>query len=135
MTAAIDPAGTLAATGLTNPAFVQTCGVMIMLANGFILTAMLWGGALAFLIDRQIKPAAVTLVACAALAFFGLIHSVLPTGGSYLPWHLSSALPYHWTVAYGASAILVVLLGRTGAFRESGSRVIVGAERAVEVVG
>jgi adenine/guanine/hypoxanthine permease len=135
MTAAIDPAGTLAATGLANPAFVQTCGVMIMLANGFILTAMLWGGALAFLIDRQIKPAAVMLVACAALAFFGLIHSVLPTGGSYLPWRLSSPLPYHWAVAYGGLAVVLVLLGRTSAFRTSGSRVIVGAERGAEAAG
>src|SRR5262249_7578541 len=44
MSAALDPAGTLAATGLTNAAFIRTCAVMIMLANGFILTAMLWGG-------------------------------------------------------------------------------------------
>jgi hypothetical protein len=43
MSAAIDPGAALKATGLTNPAFVQTCGVMVMLANGFIITAMLWG--------------------------------------------------------------------------------------------
>ena len=41
------------ATGITNPDFISTCAVMILLAHGFILTAMLWGGAVAFLIDRQ----------------------------------------------------------------------------------
>ena len=52
LSAAIDPAGTLRATGLTNPDFISTCAVMIVLAHGFILTAMLWGGVV-FLIDRQ----------------------------------------------------------------------------------
>ena len=37
------------------------CGVMVLLAHGFILTAMLWGGAVAFLIDRRITAAAATL--------------------------------------------------------------------------
>ncbi len=37
MSAAIDPAGTMKATGLTNPDFISTVGVMVMLAHGFIL--------------------------------------------------------------------------------------------------
>ena len=64
MSAAIDPAGTMKATGLTNPDFISTVGVMVMLAHGFILTAMLWGGALAFLIDRRITAAATTFAVC-----------------------------------------------------------------------
>jgi len=111
MSAAIDPAGTMKATGLTNPDFISTCAVMIMLAHGFILTAMLWGGALAFLIDRRIMAAATTLTVCAVLSFFGFIHSITPTGGIYLPWTTGSTLPYHWTVAYFAFAILVATLG------------------------
>ena len=63
---------------------------MVLLAHGFILTAMLWGGAVAFLIDRRIAAAATTLAACAVLAFFGFIHSVMPTGGIYLPWTVGS---------------------------------------------
>lgn len=119
MSAAIDPVGTMQATGLTNPAFIQTTGVMIMLASGFILTAMLWGAAVAFLTDRQIAPASLALLACAVLSFFGVIHSVLPTGGIYLPWTLDSVLPYHWAVAYVALAGMILALGRTAAFRES----------------
>jgi AGZA family xanthine/uracil permease-like MFS transporter len=113
MRAAIDPQGTMQATGLTNPSFVQTSGVMIMLASGFILTAMLWGAAVAFMTDRKIGPAAAVLAVCAALAFFGFIHSVLPTGGIYLPWTIPSELPYHWAVAYLALATMILAL-RTG---------------------
>ena len=110
MSAAIDPAGTMRVTGLTNPDFISTCAVMIMLAHGFILTAMLWGGALAFLIDRRISAAATTLGVCAVLSFFGFIHSVTPSGGIYLPWTTGSTLPYHWTAAYLGFAVLVTAL-------------------------
>jgi AGZA family xanthine/uracil permease-like MFS transporter len=111
MSAAIDPAGTMKATGVMNPDFISTVGVMVLLAHGFILTAMLWGAAAAFLIDRRIKAAAVTLAVCAVLALFGLIHSVTPAGGVYLPWTVGSTLPYQWTAAYLAFAALILLLG------------------------
>ena len=119
MTAALDPAATAQATGIANLAFIRTCGVMIMLANGFILTALLWGSAVAFLIDRQIGRASLVLVACAALSFFGFIHSVLPSGGVYFPWTLSTPLPYHWAVGYVLLAGVIVAMARTRAFREA----------------
>ena len=93
MSAAIDPIGTMKATGITNPDFISTCAVMILLAHGFILTAMLWGGAVAFLIDRRVKAAATALLACSVLSFFGFIHSVTPTGGIYLPGVSSRRCP------------------------------------------
>ncbi len=109
--AAIDPVGTLKATGL--PAnFIETCGVMVLLAHGFILTAMLWGAALAFLIDRRIVACAVSLGACALLTLFGFIHSILPSGSLYLPWQTASTLPWEWAAAYSATAILILLLPR-----------------------
>jgi AGZA family xanthine/uracil permease-like MFS transporter len=117
MSAALDPAGTMQATGLTNPAFIQTVGVMIMLASGFIVTAMLWGAVVAFLTDRQIVGASVTLVICAGLSLFGFIHSVMPSGGIYLPWTISSKLPWHWAAAYSGLAVVLLLLSRTAAFR------------------
>lgn len=119
MSAAVDPGGTMKATGLANTDFIGTCAVMIMLAHGFILTAMLWGAAVAFLIDGRIGRAAATLATCGVLAFFGFIHSVTAAGGAYLPWHLGSMLPYHWTVAYLAFAAMILFLGRTRAARES----------------
>lgn len=118
MSAAIDPAGTLAATGLTNPAFIQTVGVMVMLASGFIVTAMLWGAAVAFLTDRRIAAAAIALFACAGLSLFGFIHSVLPSGGVYFPWKLTTTLPWHWASAYALLAAVILVLGRSRAFRD-----------------
>ena len=119
MAAAIDPAGTMKATGLTNPDFIGTFGVMVLLAHGFILTAMLWGGAAAFLIDRRVIAAAVTLGACGVLALFGFIHSIMPAGGVYFPWSTGSALPYQWAAAYLLFAVTILALSKTRAFRES----------------
>jgi AGZA family xanthine/uracil permease-like MFS transporter len=113
MSAAIDPAGTMATTGITNPAFIQTVGVMVMLASGFIVTAMLWGATVAFLIDRRVVAAAVTLLSCAVLSLFGFIHSVLPTAGIYFPWTVGSSLPFHWSAAYALLALVILALGRT----------------------
>jgi AGZA family xanthine/uracil permease-like MFS transporter len=119
MSSALDPAGAMAATGLTNPAFIQTVGVMVMLASGFIVTAMLWGATVAFLTDRRVGAAAVSLLACAALSLFGFIHSVLPTAGIYFPWAVASDLPWHWSAAYALLAVVILALGRTQAFREA----------------
>ena len=117
MSAALDPAGTMQATGLTNPAFIQTVGVMVMLASGFIVTAMLWGAAVAFLTDGQAVAASMTLLICGALSLFGFVHSVLPSGGVYLPWTVASTLPWHWAAAYLGLAVVLLLLSRTGGFK------------------
>jgi AGZA family xanthine/uracil permease-like MFS transporter len=82
-----------------------------MVGNGFFISAMLWGAFVAFLIDHRTRAAAVTLVVAAALALFGFIHSVLPTGGIYLPWTTGSVVPWHWTAAYLALAGLVAAMG------------------------
>ena len=103
------------AEALTMPlGFAENFGVFVVLAHGFILTGMLWGAALAFLIDRRIAASAVTLAIAGGLSLFGLIHSVLPTGGMYVPWSaalLGSRMPYHWTAAYLVAALMVLALG------------------------
>jgi len=101
--------------------FADNFGVFVMLANGFILTAMLWGAFLAFLIDHRFAASSVTLAICSALSFFGVIHSVLPTGGIYLPWSAAlhgSVAPYHWAAAYALVAVMIVALGASA--RRSG---------------
>jgi AGZA family xanthine/uracil permease-like MFS transporter len=103
-------------------AFVENFGVFVLLAHGFILTAMIWGAVLAFLIDRRIGAAAAVMGIAAVLALFGFIHSVLPTGGIYLPWRpvlLGSGTPYRWAAAYAMLAVLVFALGRTRAYADS----------------
>jgi AGZA family xanthine/uracil permease-like MFS transporter len=126
MNAALDPAATMQVTGITNPAFIQTVGVMIMLASGFIVTAMLWGAAVAFLTDRQITAASLTLLICAGLSAFGFIHSVMPSGGIYLPWTVPSKVPYHWFAAYAGLALMLFALSRTRSFRESRDKALQG---------
>ena len=77
--------------------------VTIALGNGFIVTAMLWGGFLAELIDRKIRRSVVYLVILGTLAFFGIIHSASPDGNMYLPWHLTGMarqIPYQFATAY-----------------------------------
>lgn len=46
-------------------ATVATIGSIIILAHGFIATSLLWGSALAFVIDKKLKNAAAMLFICA----------------------------------------------------------------------
>jgi AGZA family xanthine/uracil permease-like MFS transporter len=85
-----------------------------MLSNGFILTGLLWGSMLAFLIDHKARLAALCSAICAALTLFGIIHSVMPSGKLYLPWLIPSHAHYMLAVAYLAlSGILLLLTGKT----------------------
>lgn len=90
--------------------------VIVALGNGFILTAMLWGGMVAALIDRKIRQTAIYLFILALFTFFGVIHSAIPEGNMYLPWtlgHPSRMIPYQFTTAYLALAGILLLLSFT----------------------
>lgn len=85
--------------------------VIFALGNGFIITAMLWIAAVAAMVDGRLRRAAGFLLVAAGLTLFGLIHSVDPRGGVYLPWQLQGlARVISWQFA-GAYAALAVLLG------------------------
>jgi adenine/guanine/hypoxanthine permease len=87
---------------------------LTMLSNGFILTGLLWGSMLAFLIDHKARLAALCSAICAVLTLFGIIHSVMPSGELYLPWRITTHVHYMLAVAYLAlSGILLLLTGRT----------------------
>jgi len=96
------------------PLHLQTLHASLtMLSNGFILTGLLWGSLLAFLIDHKPRPAALCAAVCAVLTLFGVIHSVWPTGELYLPWRLASPAHYMPAIAYAALAgILLTLTGK-----------------------
>jgi len=96
--------------------------VTLALGNGFILTAMLWGGFLAELIDRRLRISAIYLLIMAGLTFFGVIHSSSPDGVMYLPWTLppmAQKIPYQFALAYAVLACALLLLGLT---REAGEQ-------------
>ena len=93
------------------PQHVQTLyASLVMLSNGFILTGLLWGSLLAFLIDGKPGPAALCAAVCAFLSLFGVIHSVLPSGELYLPWRVASTLHYGLALAYAALALIFLIL-------------------------
>jgi adenine/guanine/hypoxanthine permease len=86
---------------------------LTMLSNGFIITGLLWGSMLAFLIDHKARLAALCAAICAVLTLFGIIHSVMPTGELYLPWPVNFHAHYMLAAAYLAlSCILLSLIDR-----------------------
>ena len=87
--------------------------VIVTLGNGFIITAMIWTSAVAAMIDGRLLRAAAFLFAGAVLALFGIIHSVHPQGGIYLPWTLQglpSVIAWQFIGAYLALAALMAAL-------------------------
>jgi AGZA family xanthine/uracil permease-like MFS transporter len=108
----------LAAPGNELPEVLVT----LALGNGFILTAMLWGGFLAELIDRRLPRSALYLGILAVFTFFGVVHSASPDGNMYLPWTLADprlrTIPYQFGLGYLVLAVLFLLLGLTRESRE-----------------
>ncbi len=87
-------------------------GALLVLGNGFILTALVWGSALVAIIDRRPRVAAAVLAIGAVATLFGLIHSPLPGGAVFWPWAVASEIPHALAAAYGVAASLLLLLGR-----------------------
>ena len=98
------------------------------LGQGFILIAMIWGACVAFIIDRQIIRAAVTLVLGAVFSLFGIIHSIFPSGSLYLPWRLGEtagagvidrarSFPFEFAGAYLLAAFTLVVIYYAGPAR------------------
>jgi len=79
---------------------------LIVLGNGFILTAVLWGWALVAIIDHQLVLAGLLFAVASAASMFGVIHSPLVSGALFWPWAPPSAIPGHLAGAYGALATI-----------------------------
>jgi AGZA family xanthine/uracil permease-like MFS transporter len=85
--------------------------ILRSIGHGFILTAILWGGLLAELIDGKSFRAAVYALLCAIFTLFGLIHSAAPSGEIYLPWNISNPLTWQISLGYGLIAIFLFAAG------------------------
>jgi len=94
-----------APTALTGDA-AQSYQALVVLANGFILTAVLWGWALAAIIDHRLVLAGLLFAVASAASLFGVIHSPLASGALFWPWAPPSAMPGHLAGAYGVLAAL-----------------------------
>ena len=91
--------------------------------HGFILTAILWGGLLAELIDGKLRNASIYSFLCAVCTVFGLIHSVAPSGEIYLPWRIDSG--FVWQIASGYILVGTGLLGASYFFKRDPNDAIV----------
>ncbi|HSE11215.1 MAG TPA: hypothetical protein VLB69_01155, partial [Rudaea sp.] len=88
--------------------------VIVMLGNGFIITSMVWASFVVALIDQRRARAAAILLLGALLTAFGVIHSIEPSGGIYLPWSLAASgrfLVAQFTGAYLVLAAILLALG------------------------
>lgn len=89
--------------------------VTVMLGNGFIITSMLWATLLAGLIDGRVLRACGTLLLAAVMTSFGVIHSVRPQGGLYLPHALGpveQSMMLQFAGAYLLLALVLFALSR-----------------------
>lgn len=87
-------------------------GILRMLGHGFILTAMLWGGWAAHLIDNRLPEAAALLLVCAALTAVGLIHAPSVSGALFWPWDMPAFEGVGLCIGYTATAGLLMGLHR-----------------------
>jgi AGZA family xanthine/uracil permease-like MFS transporter len=87
-----------------------TFDTLLVLGNGFILTALVWGSALCCIIDRRLGPAAAILGTAGVATLFGVIHSPLPTGALFWPWAATGAMPLALAGAYGVAAAVLLLV-------------------------
>ena len=105
----------------------HTLQTLTILANGFIVTSLLWATGLAKIIEGRMRPAAATFALAGAFALFGVIHSPLPSGSISTPaeamrqlsaMHRAKATmfqtPYHLAAAYLGMAAVLLALGRSG---------------------
>ncbi len=79
-----------------------------LLAGGFIFSALLWGGALALMIDGARLRAAAFMAVGALASLFGVIHSPRPGGEMFLPWRGGDRTP--WMIASGYLVFAAVLV-------------------------
>jgi AGZA family xanthine/uracil permease-like MFS transporter len=110
--------GKLGAAVKLPETLVSDQAILRAAANGFILTAMLWGALLAELLEGRLKRASLYGFICALFSLFGVIHSVSPAGDVYLPWHVvGNSLPWQIALGYGAIALFLYAASREGRSR------------------
>jgi AGZA family xanthine/uracil permease-like MFS transporter len=85
----------------------ETVRTVILLGNGFIISALIWGAATAELLDRRFGRSAWCLAAGALACLFGVIHSPAAEGTFVLPWRAGSPLPWHFAFGYLGAALAI----------------------------
>jgi AGZA family xanthine/uracil permease-like MFS transporter len=98
---------------LMLPAAHSSLPAIVVLGNGFIVTATLWGAFVVELIDKRLRAAAAYLAAASVLCLFGIIHSVRLDGSAYALWRLRGhelELASQLSLAYLTLAVALLVL-------------------------
>jgi len=90
---------------------------LLLLGNGFILTAVVWATAVVAILDRRFAGAAVACAVASVATLFGLMHSPVPSGAVFWPWEAPGAGPLRLAGAYGVLAVLCGLASLSRASR------------------
>jgi len=102
-----------------NPNFPKSADdqALLCLANGFIVTSMLWAAALAAILDGRLVRAAAYFAVAGLCSLFGIIHSPLREAAIALPQHVYEEMPqqtaflcqspFHWAAAYALAALVL----------------------------
>ncbi len=121
-----------------TPTGLQWMQTLRCLSGGFIVTSLLWGAALAMLIDGRLVRSALYFVLAGVCAFFGIIHSPLAAEEINLPDPVLAKVepafrqavayqtPYHWTGAY--ALVVVLFLALSLVHREPEARAVTHSE-------
>jgi AGZA family xanthine/uracil permease-like MFS transporter len=81
-----------------------------VLGNGFIVIALLWGSAVASIVDRRLGLGAAVLAAAGLLALFGVVHSPRADGAVFWPWAAPGPAPFVLAGGYGLAAAVLLML-------------------------
>ncbi len=98
--------------------FAATHQAVLVLGNGFIVTALVWAGTLAFVIDGALRRAAALTAAGAVASLFGVMHSPYENGRLFFPWSTEMAMPWLLAGAYAAVFCWLLLMATRPAARE-----------------
>ena len=88
---------------------------LLVLGNGFIVTALFWGSVVVCIVDRKLAHAAMVFGMASLATLFGVIHSPLPGGALFWPWAPPSGTPLTLAGAYGLAGTLLLALRGAGA--------------------
>jgi len=118
----IEAGGLLAGVGRTAADLTGEAraghAVLLLLGNGFVVSALVWASALAWIIDGALARAAAALAVGSLATLAGLMHSPLPGGAIFWPW-AASGVSAALAGGYGVGAVCLILSARSPAGRAS----------------
>lgn len=96
--------------------WVQGYLLLGAMSRGYILTSLIWGALIVWIIDRKMTRAALAALAAAVFTEFGVIHSVMASSAMYLPWAIPDMggleiLPHRLATGYLIAAIMLYFAG------------------------